>query len=37
LPGGAAFRGQVMRICDPAAVKDAVRNFYLPLLDRVAA
>jgi tRNA-dihydrouridine synthase B len=37
LPGGAAFRGQVMRISDPAAVKDAIRNFYLPLLDRVAA
>jgi tRNA-dihydrouridine synthase B len=37
LPGGAAFRGQVMRISDPAAVKDAIRGFYLPLLDRVAA
>lgn len=37
LPGGAAFRGEVMRIGDPEAVKDAIRNFYRPLVERAAA
>ena len=37
LPGGAAFRGEVMRIADPEAVKDAIRNFYRPLVERAAA
>jgi tRNA-dihydrouridine synthase B len=37
LPGGAAFRGEVMRISEPEAVKDAVRNFYRPLVERLAA
>lgn len=37
LPGGAAFRGEMMRISDPEAVKDAVRDFYRPLIERLAA
>jgi tRNA-dihydrouridine synthase B len=37
LPGGAAFRAEVMRIADPEAVKVAVRNFYRPLIKRLAA
>ncbi len=37
LPGAAEFRSRVMRLTDAAAVRDAVRGFYGPLIDRVAA
>lgn len=37
LPGGAAFRKEIMMISDPGAVKDAIRTFYQPLIERLAA
>jgi len=37
LPRSAEFRDVVNRLDDPPAVRDAVREFYLPLIDRVAA
>ena len=37
LPGGAAFRAEIMRLTDPVAVKDAIRNFYARTVERQAA
>jgi len=37
LPRSAEFRDVVNRLEDPAVVRAAVREFYLPLIDRVAA
>jgi tRNA-dihydrouridine synthase B len=37
LPGSAEFRAQVMRLDDPEQVRRSVRNFYAPLIERVAA
>ena len=37
LPGAADFRDRVMRIADPKAVVQTVRDFYAPLLERRAA
>ncbi|MGE0713997.1 MAG: tRNA dihydrouridine synthase DusB [Alphaproteobacteria bacterium] len=37
LPGSAEFRGRVNQLADPDAVRAAVREFYDPLLERMAA
>ncbi len=37
LPGGAAFRRTIMEISNPEVVKNAVRTFYQPLIERLAA
>jgi tRNA-dihydrouridine synthase B len=37
LPGGEALRGTVNRLEEPAAVREALRSFYAPLLERQAA
>lgn len=37
LPGSAEFRAAVNRVHDPAAARDMIRAFYLPLVERVAA
>lgn len=37
LPGSAEFRAAVNRMHDPAAARDMIRAFYLPLVERVAA
>jgi len=37
LPGSAEFRNRVMQMAEPAAVPAAVRDFYAPLLERIAA
>lgn len=37
LPGAAAFRAEVMRLGDPAAVRAAIQQFYQPLVERAAA
>lgn len=37
LPGSAEFRAGMIRAAGPAAVEEAVRGFYAPILDRLAA
>jgi tRNA-dihydrouridine synthase B len=37
LPGSAEFRAAVNRVHEPAAARDMIRAFYLPLVERVAA
>ena len=37
LPGSAEFRTRIMRIEDPQEARLAVRDFYAPVLDRLAA
>lgn len=37
LPGGSAFRREIMGVADPNRVKEAIRNFYRPLIERLAA
>ncbi|WP_374304560.1 tRNA dihydrouridine synthase DusB [Ferrovibrio sp.] len=37
LPGSAEFRTRIMQIDEPAQVRQAVRDFYAPQLDRMAA
>ena len=37
LPGSADFRTRIMRIEEPAEARQAVRDFYAPVLDRLAA
>lgn len=37
LPASADFRNEVNRIADPAAVRDRIRAFYGPLIERMAA
>lgn len=37
LPGSADFRTRIMQIEDPQAVRQAIRDFYAPQLDRMAA
>jgi tRNA-dihydrouridine synthase B len=37
LPGSAEFRAAVNRVHEPAAARDLIRAFYLPLLERAAA
>ena len=37
LPGSGEFRAAINRIANPAAVIEAIRAFYSPLIDRVAA
>ncbi len=37
LPGSAEFRAAINRLHDPAAARDMIRAFYLPLVERVAA
>lgn len=37
LPGSAEFRTRIMRIEDPQDARQAVRDFYAPALDRLAA
>ncbi|MCC7272777.1 MAG: tRNA dihydrouridine synthase DusB [Alphaproteobacteria bacterium] len=37
LPGSAEFRGAINRLAEPDAVREAVRAFYDPLIDRLAA
>lgn len=37
LPGSADFRSRVMRIIDPDEVRARIRDFYLPIMERMAA
>jgi tRNA-dihydrouridine synthase B len=37
LPGSAEFRAGINRLADPAAVEEAIRRCYAPLLERMAA
>jgi tRNA-dihydrouridine synthase B len=37
LPGSAEFRSRVMSTSDPSTVKIMIRDFYRPLIDRLAA
>ena len=37
LPGSAAFRAKVMQAIDSEAVKTMIREFYSPIIDRLAA
>jgi tRNA-dihydrouridine synthase B len=37
LPGSAEFRSEINRLADPAAVRDRIRAFYEPVLQRRAA
>jgi tRNA-dihydrouridine synthase B len=37
LPGAAEFRAAINRVHEPAAARDLIRAFYLPLLERAAA
>ncbi|MEK9968131.1 MAG: tRNA dihydrouridine synthase DusB [Ferrovibrio sp.] len=37
LPGSAEFRTRIMQIEDPQQVRDTIRDFYAPQLDRMAA
>jgi tRNA-dihydrouridine synthase B len=37
LPGSAEFRAAVNRVHEPAAARELIRAFYLPLVERVAA
>ena len=37
LPGSAAFRSEINRMEDPQAVKDHIRAFYSPVIERIAA
>jgi tRNA-dihydrouridine synthase B len=37
LPGSGEFRAAINRIANPAAVMDAIRAFYCPIVERLAA
>jgi tRNA-dihydrouridine synthase B len=37
LPGSAEFRAEVNQLSDPTAIRELVRRFYSPLLERAAA
>ena len=37
LPGSAEFRADINRMNEPAEVRAAVRRFYTPLIERLAA
>lgn len=37
LPGSAEFRTRIMQLDEPQQVRDAIRDFYAPQLDRLAA
>jgi tRNA-dihydrouridine synthase B len=37
LPGSGEFRAAINRIANPAAVIEAIRAFYSPLVERAAA